>query len=88
MKHRRGMLMILDGWGHREEQDHNAVAQARTPNFDSLLSTYPNTLVEASGEAVGLAPGLMGNSEVGHLNMGAGRVVWQKVTRPLPPAML
>jgi 2,3-bisphosphoglycerate-independent phosphoglycerate mutase len=75
------MLMILDGWGHREEQEYNAVAQARTPNFDSLASTYPNTLVEASGEAVGLPPGMMGNSEVGHLNLGAGRVVWQKVTR-------
>ena len=75
------MLVILDGWGYREETEGNAVALAKTPVFDELWSRYPHSLLEASGHAVGLPEGQMGNSEVGHLNIGAGRVVWQEVTR-------
>ena len=75
------MLLIMDGWGLREDADHNAIAIAKTPNFDRLWRTYPRTAVTASGEAVGLPAGLMGNSEVGHLNLGAGRVVWQDIAR-------
>jgi len=73
--------MILDGWGHREAIEGNAIAQANLPNFRRLETTYPHTLLQASGEAVGLPEGQMGNSEVGHLNMGAGRVVYQELTR-------
>ncbi len=75
------MLIVLDGWGHRDEVKYNAVAQARTPYFRMLEDTYPHTLIRASGLDVGLPEGMMGNSEVGHLNLGAGRVVWQEVTR-------
>jgi 2,3-bisphosphoglycerate-independent phosphoglycerate mutase len=75
------MLMILDGWGHRPERRHNAIAQAATPYFDALRESYPHTLLKASGLNVGLPDGMMGNSEVGHLNLGAGRIVWQEVTR-------
>lgn len=75
------VLMILDGWGYREAPRGNAVAQARTPHFDRLWASYPHTLLQASGEAVGLPAGVMGNSEVGHLNIGAGRVVYQDLTR-------
>ncbi|HWI54220.1 MAG TPA: 2,3-bisphosphoglycerate-independent phosphoglycerate mutase [Desulfobacteria bacterium] len=75
------MLMILDGWGIRTETEGNAVAEANTPYYDSLLATYPNTVLSASGEDVGLPEGQMGNSEVGHLNMGAGRIVYQDFTR-------
>ena len=75
------LLMILDGWGHREAIEGNAIAQANLPNFRRLETTYPHTLLQASGEAVGLPEGQMGNSEVGHLNMGAGRVVYQELTR-------
>jgi len=75
------LLMILDGWGHREELEGNAIAQANIPNFHHLEESYPHTFLEASGEAVGLPEGQMGNSEVGHLNMGAGRVVYQELTR-------
>jgi len=75
------LLMILDGWGHREDIEGNAIAQANIPNFHRLETTYPHTFLEASGEAVGLPEGQMGNSEVGHLNMGAGRVVYQELTR-------
>lgn len=74
-------LIILDGFGLREEVQGNAVAQAHTPNFDRLWSSYPHTTLQASGEAVGLPPGQMGNSEVGHLNIGAGRIVYQDLTR-------
>src|SRR5690554_8004492 len=74
-------LIILDGWGYREETDSNAIANANTPTWDSLLKTYPNTLIQTSGEAVGLPDGQMGNSEVGHMNLGAGRVVYQNYTR-------
>lgn len=75
------MLMILDGWGVRQEEKGNAVAGANTPYYNSLLATYPHTVLTASGEAVGLPEGQMGNSEVGHLNIGAGRVVYQDFTR-------
>jgi len=75
------MLAVLDGWGWREEVADNAVRQARTPNFDHLWATCPHTLVRASGLDVGLPQGQMGNSEVGHLNIGAGRVVMQDLPR-------
>ncbi|MHB8073618.1 2,3-bisphosphoglycerate-independent phosphoglycerate mutase [Desulfosporosinus fructosivorans] len=75
------LLMILDGWGHRDDIEGNAIAQANLPNFRRLEATYPHTFLQASGEAVGLPDGQMGNSEVGHLNMGAGRVVYQELTR-------
>ncbi len=75
------ILIILDGWGYRAEREANAIALARTPNYDQLLREYPWTLVHTSGERVGLPDGLMGNSEVGHLNIGAGRIVYQEITR-------
>lgn len=75
------MLLILDGWGIREETPGNAIKLAHPTFYDSLLANYPNTALDASGEAVGLPDGQMGNSEVGHLNMGAGRVVYQEITR-------
>ena len=75
------VLIILDGWGYRAERDANAIVLAQTPNYSSLISQYPSTLVYTSGERVGLPDGLMGNSEVGHLNMGAGRIVYQEITR-------
>jgi len=75
------VLLVLDGWGIRPDRDHNAIKLARTPVFDSLLATYPNAQLIASGEAVGLPAGQMGNSEVGHMNMGAGRIVYQDLTR-------
>jgi 2,3-bisphosphoglycerate-independent phosphoglycerate mutase len=74
-------LIILDGFGLREERHGNAIAQADTPHFDRLWETYPHTILQASGEAVGLPDGQMGNSEVGHLNIGAGRIVYQDFTR-------
>lgn len=75
------LLMILDGWGYSPAYEGNAIAQANKPNFDQILHNYPHTLIKASGEAVGLPTGQMGNSEVGHLNIGAGRVVYQELTR-------
>lgn len=74
-------LIILDGFGLREETQGNAVAQAKKPNFDRYWNTYPHTTLTAHGEAVGLPEGQMGNSEVGHLNIGAGRIVYQDLTR-------
>jgi 2,3-bisphosphoglycerate-independent phosphoglycerate mutase len=74
-------LIILDGFGCRKEAFGNAVAQANKPNFDRLWDSYPHSLLTASGEAVGLPEGQMGNSEVGHLNIGAGRIVYQNLTR-------
>jgi len=73
--------MILDGFGLSSNKDGNAIYNANTPNFDYLMKTYPNTTLGASGLAVGLPEGQMGNSEVGHLNIGAGRVVYQEYTR-------
>jgi 2,3-bisphosphoglycerate-independent phosphoglycerate mutase len=74
-------LIILDGFGLREENYGNAVSQARKPNFDKLWNEYPHATLTACGEAVGLPEGQMGNSEVGHLNIGAGRIVYQNLTR-------
>lgn len=74
-------LIILDGWGYREECDANAICQARTPNWDRIWAHPSRTLLTASGTAVGLPEGQMGNSEVGHLNLGAGRVVMQDLVR-------
>jgi 2,3-bisphosphoglycerate-independent phosphoglycerate mutase len=74
-------LVILDGFAMREEELGNAVKQANTPNFDRYWEQYPHQLLKASGEAVGLPEGQMGNSEVGHLNIGAGRIVYQSLTR-------
>ena len=75
------MLMILDGWGWREEAENNAVRLAHTPNFDRLWAASPRAFLKTSGLDVGLPPGQMGNSEVGHLNLGAGRVVMQDLPR-------
>jgi 2,3-bisphosphoglycerate-independent phosphoglycerate mutase len=75
------VLAILDGWGYRAEREANAIAQARKPNYDRLLHEFPNTLLHASDHFVGLPDGQMGNSEVGHLNIGAGRVVAMDITR-------
>ena len=75
------LLTILDGWGASESANHNAIAAARTPNWDRMWSAYPHGLIDTSGIAVGLPTGQMGNSEVGHLNLGAGRVIYQDTTR-------
>ena len=75
------VLIILDGWGYRAETKANAIAQARKPTYDRLLRDYPNTLIHTSGPFVGLPEGQMGNSEVGHLNIGAGRIVHMDITR-------
>ncbi|WP_413285365.1 2,3-bisphosphoglycerate-independent phosphoglycerate mutase [Vibrio sp. MA40-2] len=74
-------LVILDGWGYREDNESNAINNANTPFMDSLFANQPNTLISASGLDVGLPDGQMGNSEVGHTNIGAGRVVYQDLTR-------
>lgn len=74
-------LIILDGWGYREETEFNAIAAAQKPNWDKLWRHYPHTLISGSGRCVGLPDGQMGNSEVGHLNMGAGRIVHQDLTK-------
>ena len=75
------VLTILDGWGYRAETANNAIALARKPCYDKLLSEFPNTLIRASEHFVGLPDGQMGNSEVGHLNIGAGRIVQMDITR-------
>jgi 2,3-bisphosphoglycerate-independent phosphoglycerate mutase len=75
------VLTILDGWGFAPATEGNAIAAARKPTYDLLLRQYPNTLVQTSGPSVGLPEGQMGNSEVGHLNIGAGRVIYMDVTR-------
>ncbi len=75
------LLVVLDGFGINPRRDHNAIALARTPFWDELLACYPHTRLEASGLAVGLPAGQMGNSEVGHTNLGAGRVVYQDIVR-------
>jgi 2,3-bisphosphoglycerate-independent phosphoglycerate mutase len=74
-------LLILDGWGYRENPENNAILAARTPNLDALKEQYPATLISGSGLDVGLPEGQMGNSEVGHVNLGAGRVVYQDFTK-------
>src|SRR6202163_3086784 len=75
------VLIILDGWGYRAETKANAIALARKPTYDRLLREYPNTLIHTCGPFVGLPEGQMGNSGVGHLNMGAGRIVHMDITR-------
>lgn len=75
------LLLILDGWGYRDATEHNAIKQANTPVWDNLLANAPHTLIHTSGLKVGLPDGQMGNSEVGHMNLGAGRVVYQSLTR-------
>ncbi len=75
------VLVVLDGWGYRPEREGNAIALATTPTWDGLVARFPGTLLSASGLAVGLPEGQMGNSEVGHLNLGAGRVVMQDLVR-------
>ncbi|HDZ09330.1 2,3-bisphosphoglycerate-independent phosphoglycerate mutase [Pseudohongiella sp.] len=77
---RTALLLILDGWGYREETDSNAIAAANTPVWDQLWRECPHTLITTSGTGVGLPSGQMGNSEVGHMNLGAGRVVYQSLT--------
>src|SRR5579883_1245332 len=74
-------LIILDGWGYRADPRDNAIAAAHKPNWEHLWTTYPHTLISGSGRCVGLPDNQMGNSEVGHLNMGAGRIVHQDLTR-------
>src|SRR5882672_8896148 len=80
-KYRPVMLVIMDGWGWREDPADNAILQARTPAFDRLWATCPHAFLRTSGKDVGLPPGQMGNSEVGHLNIGAGRLVLQDLPR-------
>ena len=75
------MLMILDGFGIAPKSDGNAVEAALKPNYNRLMTQYPNTQLQASGMFVGLPDGQMGNSEVGHLNIGAGRIIYQELTR-------
>src|ERR1700726_1133856 len=75
------VLIILDGWGYSPKTEANAIALARKPTYDRLLREYPNTLIHTSGPFVGLPEGQMGNSEVGHMNMGAGRIVHMDITR-------
>ena len=75
------VLTVLDGWGYRPETQGNAIALARKPTYDELLRKFPNTLIETSGPFVGLPEGQMGNSEVGHMNIGAGRIVHMDITR-------
>lgn len=77
----RMLLVILDGWGFSERTEDNAIIKGRTPNFDSIIDRYPYRLIEASGEHVGLPEGQMGNSEVGHLTLGAGRIIYQPLVR-------
>src|SRR6266404_3572402 len=75
------VLTVLDGWGYRAEKQGNAIALARKPAYDRLIKDFPNTLIQTSGPAVGLPEGQMGNSEVGHLNIGAGRIVHMDITK-------
>src|SRR3990172_2871289 len=77
----RVLLLVLDGWGLSPERAGNAIAQAATPSMDALAKRGPATELHASGSEVGLPDGVMGNSEVGHLNLGAGRVIYQDILR-------
>ena len=81
MKKNTLLLLILDGFGHSNDKEYNAIFSANTPNWDHLLETYPNSLINASESFVGLPEGQMGNSEVGHLCIGAGRVIDQDLDR-------
>ena len=75
------ILIILDGFGLRKEKEGNAVAQAKTPNLDKMMNNYPLSKIETSGKFVGLPDGIMGNSEVGHMNLGAGRIIKQDLLK-------
>src|SRR5512146_714826 len=75
------VLIILDGWGYAPPSKANSISLARKPTYDKLLADYPNTLIHTSGRFVGLPTGQMGNSEVGHLNIGAGRIVYMDITK-------
>ena len=75
------VLTILDGWGYSPATEGNAIALAHKPTYDHLLQTYPNTLIHTSGHFVGLPDGQMGNSEVGHLNIGSGRIIRMDISR-------
>ena len=75
------VLCVLDGWGLREEREGNAIALAHTPAFDRMMAERPTATLKTSGPDVGLPPGQMGNSEVGHMNLGAGRVVWMDLPK-------
>src|SRR5919205_2579027 len=75
------VLVILDGWGYAPPSNANAISLARKPAYDALLRDFPNTLIHTSGHFVGLPDGQMGNSEVGHLNIGAGRIVYMDITK-------
>ncbi len=81
LRHTPAALVILDGWGHSQAVEANAIALAHTPNWDRFMAEYPHTLIDASGHCVGLPEGQMGNSEVGHLNIGAGRIVRMDISR-------
>ena len=72
---KRALLCILDGWGISKDEKYNAISKGNTPNFDKFVKTMPHTQIHADGNNVGLPKGQMGNSEVGHLNIGAGRIV-------------
>ena len=74
-------LIVLDGWGLGDKYEGNAISAASTPNYKDIEENFPYTTLEASGLAVGLPQGQMGNSEVGHLNIGAGRIIYQELTR-------
>ncbi len=81
LRQRPAILCILDGWGWRPDAPDNAITQANPPNFNRMIADSPHALLETSGRAVGLPEGQMGNSEVGHMNIGAGRVVMQDLPR-------
>ena len=81
MTNKRTLLCILDGWGYSKSEQYNAIYSAKTPNYDEFIKTRPHTFIHADGLNVGLPEGQMGNSEVGHLNIGAGRIVYQELTR-------
>lgn len=81
MKDKKAILLILDGWGYGTHDKSDAISNAKTPFFNNLILKYPHSTLKASGEAVGLPAGQMGNSEVGHMNLGAGRVVYQELGR-------
>lgn len=81
MINNKALLLILDGWGINPDPKVSAIAKANTPNIDTLMTNYPNTTLDTFGLAVGLPEGQMGNSEVGHMNLGAGRVVYQNLVR-------
>ena len=78
---KKALLMILDGWGIGDQGKDDVIFNTPTPYWDSLLAAYPHSELQASGENVGLPDGQMGNSEVGHLNIGAGRIIYQDLTR-------